>query len=982
MVNKAFSFLNPGFLNPGMLILLGILCGCGQGNSVISLEGKWGFRIDSSDAGIAEAWYAGNQDDIIRLDDEISLPGSMTTNGKGYDPFLAMKWTGSIYDSSWYFNPEMAPFRQPGNLKFPFWLNPVKYYVGAAWYCRQVNVPESWRDRRTVLFLERVHTESMLWVDGREAGMQNSLVAPHVYDLTGMLPPGKHTLCLRIDNRIKEINVGPDSHSITDNTQGNWNGVIGRIELQSTPLTWIEEVQVYPDLENASARIRVLVRDRSGDAGEGSLSIEAKSFNTEQRHHVHALKTSLKVRNGEEWFEYDLPMGDDFLAWDEFQPALYRLKVSLQTEKNGSHETRLQFGMREFGRNGTRFTVNGRPVFLRGNVNCAAFPLTGHPPMDAGSWEDLFILLKKYGFNHVRYHSWCPPEAAFIAADRVGFYLQPEGPSWPNHGVSLGDGLPIDRYLYDETHRMERYYGNHPSWVMLSSGNEPGGRHQAEYLGKFVNHWKERDPRRMYTGASVASGWPWVPEAEYIIRSSPRGLPWKQRPQSLFDHRRIIGGQSVPYVSHEIGQYCAFPDFGEIGEYTGVMKARNFELFRAILQEHDMGDQARDFLMASGKLQLLCYKHEIEAALRTPGFGGFQMLSLNDFPGQGTALVGVLNALYREKGYATAEEFSRFCNSTVPLARIPKFVYYNTDTFRAAIEMYHFGPAPLEDAGIAWKITDPQGRVLAGDTLNRSLPIGNTIPITGILFGLSEITEPTRLNLEVAVEDSPFVNDWDFWVYPEKLPETGVRSIESSGILIRDTLDDEVWQALGKGGRVFLNVPGKIEKGKEVVMHFSPVFWNTSWFQMRPPHVTGILCNPEHPVFNDFPTEAHSDLQWWEILHGQQVMLLDSFPKGFRPLIQPIDTWFLSRKLGSLLEARVGKGKIVICSLDLLSDPDHRPAARQLFYSIEKYMVSGDFKPEFEVDPRVIRELFLPAGQRGSGSHTRESPEDLVPKTN
>ncbi len=965
----------PGYRFWGLafsIIPLILTLSCQQGQDSISLEGTWEFQVDSLDEGINESWY------LNTLEDRITLPGSMTENGKGNEIRLDMKWTGSIYDSSWYFRPEMAKYRESDNLKFPMWLTPLKYYVGAAWYRKEFNAPKNWEGRRIVLFLERVHTESRLWIDGNEVGMQNSLVAPHEYELSETLSPGKHTISLCIDNRIKEINVGPDSHSITDHTQGNWNGVIGKMEIRSMPPAWIDEVQVYPEPGNESARVRIRIGNQTGLPVSGEINMAAKSFNTTQIHRVPSSRSDIRLLGTEKWIELILPMGKDFQAWDEFNPVLYNLEVKLRTKGKYKHTKEVQFGMRSFHAEGRRFTINGRPVFLRGNVDCAAFPLTGYPPMDVASWMDLFTVLKNYGLNHVRYHSWCPPEAAFIAADRKGIYLQPEGPSWANHGVSLGDGLPIDQYIYDETHRMEKHYGNYASFVMMAYGNEPAGRHQAEYLGEFVKHWKERDTRRVYTGASVGSRWPDVPEAEFIVKSRPRGLPWKRSmPNSLFDHRRIIQAESVPYVAHESGQYCVFPDFKEIEKYTGVMRARNFELFRELLEDHDMGMQAEDFLMASGKLQLLCYKHEVEAALRTPEFGGFQLLSLNDFPGQGTALIGIVNSMYEDKGYGHAEDFSRFCSPTVPLARIPKFVFTNDETFHAELELSHFGPKALKNSNLIWEIRNSTDSILKSGSLEIPIiPINNTLPAGDIDFDLSAITEPDKLNLEVRLESTSSVNDWNFWVYPFRLPEP-----DTQNIYICRELDKGALKVLEKGGDVLVLGAGKIEYGKDVIMHFMPVFWNTSWFQMRPPHVTGILCDPEHPVFKEFPTSFHSDLQWWEIQHGQQVMQLDDFPEGFKPLIQPIDTWFLSRKLGVLFEARVENGRIIVCSLDLTSAMDKRPVARQLLYSIKNYMNSQEFNPGFSIEPALITKLFAAPEGPGFESFTNSSTDDLIPVT-
>ena len=943
-------------------------CSSSVKENTIYLKGTWQFQTDPEDIGISQNWYQN------KLTDVINLPGSMRDNNKGNDISIYTKWTGSIYDSSWYFRPDMAEYRQKGNLKFPFWLTPNKHYVGVAWYQHEVEIPPGWLNRNIVLFLERPHWETTLWIDSIKIGMQNSLSTPHRYDLSKTLKPGKHIISIRVDNRIKDINVGPDSHSITDQTQGNWNGITGDICLKSTSPVFFKDVKLNTDIKNKSVRAEIILVNDFGKNVSAKIKLKAESFNSAKNQTVEPLVKEINITQGKSQTEIIYPMGEDLQLWDEFNPALYKMTLELSDEFGNTDERDIEFGMRFFSINGTRFEVNNRPVFLRGTVENCVFPETGYPPMSVASWERVFTICKNHGLNHMRFHSWCPPEAAFKAADKLGFYLQVEGPSWANHGTALGNGFPIDQYIYDETDRILDAYGNHPSFCMMAYGNEPAGRNQAEYLGKLVNHWKAEDNRRVYTSASIGRSWPLVPESEYIVRSEPRGLPWEKLPESMFDYSDRIEQYTVPYVVHEMGQHCAFPNFKEINKYNGVYKAKNFELFREELTKKYMGNQAEDFLMASGKLQVLCYKSEIEAALRTQNLAGIQLLSLNDYSGQGTALVGVLDAFWDEKGYITAPEFKQFFGSTVPLARIPKFVFKNDETFNAEIEVFHFGSFPLKNITPHWKATDSNGNIIAqGSLKERDIPFGNCIPLGNVSLPLSQITQAEKLKLEVSVDNHN--NSWEFWVYPAELP-----TLDKGEIYFCNKLDEKAESILKEGGKVFLLAAGIVENGKDVAQYFKPVFWNTSWFKMRPPHTTGILCNPEHPVFAEFPTEFHSNLQWWEILDRQQVMNLELFPPEFRPLIQPIDTWFLNRRLAVLFEAQVGKGKLMVCSSDLQSNLDERPAAKQLLFSITKYMSSDKFNPQYKVDYATIAELFEKKERPPAiDFYTKQSTDDLKP---
>ncbi|MDR1417266.1 MAG: beta-glucuronidase [Prevotellaceae bacterium] len=944
-----------------LALLLLVVGAFAQGN-IVDLSGPWEFKIDRDDKGATEKWFNN------RFDDYINLPGSMPENLLGDIPNLATRWTGSLYDSSFYRDPRYEKYRQPGNIKFPFFLTPDRHYVGVAWYQKEVSIPKSWAGKQVFLRLERPHIVTRVWVDGNEVGAYSAFCTPHVFDLSRWMKPGKQCrISVSVDNRLTEaINVGPDSHSITDQTQGNWNGIVGALQLEAKDPVHFDDIQVYPNLAAKQAVVKITLNKEAS----GSITLSAKSFNSKLTHEALAVTQAFGATGKTREVELALKLGDGMQTWDEFSPTLYTLHAELSSGK-AKDSRDVQFGMREVSIEGKYFYINGRKIMLRGTVENCNFPLTGYAPMDVAAWERVFRICKNHGLNHMRFHSYCPPEAAFVAADLTGFYLQPEGPSWPNHGSSLGDGRPIDTFLLDETVRLTKAYGSYASFCMLSSGNEPRGR-WVPWVSRFVSYWKEKDPRRVYTGASVGQGWAWQPASQYHVKAGARGLAWGQRPETRSDYRGRIDTIQQPYVSHETGQWCVFPDFDEMKKYTGVNKAKNFELFREDLADHDMADLGHDFMMASGKLQALCYKHEIEKTLRTPGYAGFQLLALNDYSGQGSALVGVLNVFFDEKEYTTASEFRKFCSSTVPLARLDRFVFRSADTLKADVEVAHFGAAPLQNVQASWAICSEHGVPLAeGKLARQDIPIGSCIPWGSVKAPLNLVSKASKLTFRVSIDGTEFTNDWDFWVYPDVKPTSG-----ESGVYICEQLDDRALDTLRQGGRVLLLAAGKVEYGKDIVQHLLPVFWNTSWFKMRPPHTTGILVNPRHPLFADFPTDYHSNLQWWELVHRAQVMQLTDFPKGFQPLVQSIDTWFLNRKIGMLFEANVSGGKLVVCSMDIQSSLDERIVARQLRSSIIGYMQSGKFRPAHQVALTDVQNLFTKEADRVK-TYTTDAPDEL-----
>ena len=932
---------------------------------LLDLSGKWRFKTDISNVGEREKWYR------TRLNDSINLPGSMVENLKGEDITLQTKFTGSIYDSSWFFNPHLAKYRTPENLKMPFWLTQLKRYEGVAWYQRDFSVSADMLNKELMLYLEHPNFATKVWVDNVEVGSFLSMSVPHVYSLGKSLSVGKHTLTVQVDNRLKTMDVGANSHSVTDHTQGNWNGIVGKIELQSRQLVYFDDIQIFPDIINRKAKLKVCIINNDLKTKNVKLEFSANGFNSKLEHNTGVLQKTIKIKPGKNLIDFELDMGKNVQLWDEFHPALYYLNAGLKY-KGCADSKRLQFGMREVSIEGKYIYINGRKTLLRGTVENAVFPLTGYPPYDVESWEKVFRICRDFGLNHMRFHSFCPPEAAFIAADKMGMYLQPEGPSWPNHSTQLGKELPIDTFLMSETKRIVRNYGNYASFTFLACGNEPRGN-WVRWVTDFVNYWRKADSRRVYTGASVGGGWAWQPANQFHVKAGARGLNWRDtRPESYSDFSRQIDTVSQPFVSHETGQWCVFPDFSEINKYTGVTRARNFELFRDDLTDKGMASQASDFLMASGKLQSLCYKHEIERTLRTPGYAGFQLLSLNDYPGQGTALVGVLNAFWQTKGYVTATDFRKFCNKTVPLARFDKFVFTNSDTLRVNVLVSHFDSSELQDATVKWSLKKNDGTVLYRGMLpSETIVIGNNNNMGNVDIALNEIHHPTKLSFELEILGTEYNNKWDVWVYPSVLPE-----LNTGNIYISDTLDAKTLNVLNNGGKVLLLAAGKVSYGKDVVQHYQPAFWNTSWFKMRPPHTTGVLVKNQHPVFANFVTDNWADLQWWELINKAQTMLVSDFPTGFEPIVQPIDTWFINRKLAMLFEANVGKGKLIITSIDLKNNIINRPVANQLYYSIINYMNSDKFQPKWNIDAMLIQDIYTKIAP-AINSYSSSSPDEL-----
>lgn len=901
-----------------------LFTGCKEKSLTTSLAGEWEFAIDSTDVGITEEWYAGS------LDDRIQLPG--TTDEAGYG----------------------TPNSLPPSISKPQILHLTRKhsYVGPAWYIREVSIPSAWEGKNVELKLERVIWQTNVWVDGIEVpGEQESLIAPHYFDLAKHLTPGKHRIAIRVDNRKKyDISTGDMAHAYTDHTQIMWNGILGEISLRAKDDVFIKDLQVYPDIEKNRIRVKGWLCN-TGSPAKGSLSVNVKEKGLGR--HQSELAQQLEIPSGETPLDFTCPMGEDVQYWSEFTPVLYELDVQVESGENKAKEC-VDFGMRQVSNRQSDLLINGKKIFLRGTLECCIFPLTGCPPTTRDGWLKVFNSAREWGLNHLRFHSWCPPKAAFEVADSLGFYLQVELPLW---SLTVGQDKAMNHFLYEEAGRILSEYGNHPSFCFFSLGNEL--QPDFVFLGNLLDSVKSTDSRHLYTTTSFTfegghGSWPEPNDDFFITQWTKKG--WV-RGQGVFDvetpnfnkdYSASVDSVPVPLITHEIGQYAVYPDLKEIEKYTGVLEPLNFKGVREELKRKGLLDRADDYLMASGRLAYILYKEEVERAMKTPGISGFQLLDLHDFPGQGTALVGLLNAFWESKGVANAEEFRQFSSPVVPLARFPKAVYRNNESFVASIEVANYGPEAVTGKQMRWSLADNTGHTLKQGTLSlNDVPIGGGNVIGEISCSLAKVTAATQLQLTAAIEGTDYRNSWKIWVYPAAL------SIEKGDVVVTEQFA-EARRALEAGKTVLYTPPYKSAVG--VKGKFVPVFWSPVHFPKQA-GTMGLLLNPSHKAFTHFPTDGHTDWQWWSLTTQSRTLVVDSFYQHITPIVECVDNFANNRRLSTLFEANCLNGKLVVCSMDLLNNQDAFPEKKQLLYSLLAYMKSDAFAPVKSVSPEIIRSL-------------------------
>lgn len=934
------------------LYLLSFLAAPLSARETVSLAGQWRFSKDG-------AWLANKPEELMKsFADTVTLPGTTQTNGKGMEFRLTPEQQkavdeGTVMDAR---SPIMGAW------------TPVHFTAGTAWYQRDLEIPEKWAGKHLKLTLERTKM-TRVWVDGKEVGpSQNGICVAQVYTL-GSVTPGKHVLTIMVATGPFPRGVG--GHHL-GGMQGNWNGIVGDIKLDATDSVWIERIQVRPDVAARKAMVQIFLGSDIPRPLRGELKLAAKSWNGSKQDEPASVSRRFgPVADGVVTVEYDL--GKNAQLWDEWNPVLYRLNVALKTEGASPcrDERQVDFGMREFKRNGTVFTINGKVTQLRGTHDGAHFPLAAHPPMDTESWLRIMKMAKAYGLNHFRFHTWTPPEAAFAAADIVGIYMQPELPS--TVGFPFGEEKAHDDYERTMGEQILREWANHPSLVMLALGNEIGIKRpeNRQAMTEIVNHFRALNPALLYSeGSNNRFGAPTLnPNDDYwttmhlptgdskkpfvAIRSSfSGGTGWlnTQPPSTMTDYSVQLKLCPVPLIGHEVAQFTIFPDLNERKKYTGVYRLRNYDMIEKRMRANHVLEQNDAFFKASGQLAILCYREEIEAYLRTPGFGGFQLLDLCDNQEQGTSLVGVLDSFYETKGLITPEAWREFCSETVPLVRMDKRTWTADETFKAEAQVAHYGATALEGMAAQWCFKDASGKVVVSGVLPKTnIPRGGVHSLGSIEFALRKIAAPARLNLELQLPGTPFINRYPLWVYP-----TAVNTAAPQGVVVVRKLEDALAK-LEQGNAVVLLPELKDIQQCSVKSGFETVFWNFC-FANQPPTM-GILCDPKHPLLELFPTEFHSNWQWFWPTTKARAMYLSAAPADFRPIVQVIDNIATCRKLGLIWEAKVGPGRLLVCSSDLPSIQD-KPEGRQLMASMLHYAGSKAFQPRCALSVEQVKEIF------------------------
>lgn len=954
----------------------------------ILLNGKWHVVLEDGTTG------------------QMDLPGTLDENGIGHRDVGANQWhPDAVLGNAAGEIDKDAPIATRFTRRHT--------YEGEARISRKITVPDYGTDRLFVL-AERARALRLL-VDGEACAVfrQGTLSTPYIFELTGAAP-GEHEFTFLSDNSYPGMPKAAicNSSAATDETQTNWNGILGECSMYTRPQNFIDSLRVYPravkkeeknkaggyvldvcvELAPGAKKVykdaKIILQSEALAAGEledTQTLTEIISYSGEGLAEAGTDKEE-NPKTMEIWFR-DLPLRENVKLWDEDEGNLYEMAVTLDNgmpaeDKGGSTaECRTRFGIRSFGDNGSgRLALNGRAIFLRGEANCAEYPETGHPPMTIPEWKEMLLKYRSYGINFVRFHSHCEPEAAFAAADELGMLLQPELSHWdPKDAFGTEESY---RYYRAELVDLLKTYANHPSFVMLTLGNELQAQDEGrERMRELVRTAKRMDPTRLYANGSNAfygeEGCD--PESDFytsqsckdvVIRgtfSGMRGYLNENYPSAdrTYDEAmaEIRKEYQKPVFSFEVGQFEVLPDFEELESFHGISDPVNLKLIKKRVEERGLLPTWEKYVEATGELSRLAYREEIEAAMRTRELSGISLLGLQDFPGQGTALVGMMNSHLEPKPYdfARPERFREFFQECRILVKLPHYTYEAGERLIAEVEAANFGKGNIEGV-FCWTLAGKKSVSENGNCEPAEIKSKNTVIATGedteiticrpgsytevgsLDIPLDFVEKNTALTLKVRIGDS--ISAYPIWVYRKTTPVCPENVYETRAF------DVKTREILQNGGRVYLSPDADKESlPNSIKTQFTTDFWSVGTFADQEGGM-GQLIDTEHPIFKEFPTDFHTDWQWWIMATKRAVIL----PHPMKTIITEMDSYAFLRPMAQMIEFRCLKGKVLLSTMELHKSQQY-PEVRALQASIYTYLSGENFEPAEEITEEELSML-------------------------
>jgi beta-galactosidase len=868
--------------------------------------------MDPKDVGISEKWYS-----AARYDSTMPVPGCWNANGAG---------------------------TESDNLFHKF--------EGPAWYHRQITLPKGWKDKAIWLEFGGVHRTADVWVNGQSVGRHVAYVTPFKFDISDYVAhDAKADISVRVDGRRNgDIDPLYGCFDLMDMGDLDWGGMYRGVQLRATEAAWIENLHVIPHVAERTAEVTVEVGGPIAQPYD--IAVEVIGAQGEL-----AGNGKAGISHAEASPTISVPIADAKL-WSPQHPHLYTVKATLYRGGEQIDSKSDRFGMREIGKVGKGFVLNGQPIFLRGYGDDCIFPNTIAPPVDKHYYLRRFEVAKSYGFNYIRHHSWFPPKEYLDAADEMGILLQPEFPI--AYDAFFDASTPEKKQLYlDSWREVIRANWNHPCIADWCMGNEIGSQH--ELSREMYRIAKEIDATRMVIdtdGVWIRTvGDPMRPTLDFLTPVFDEHPRW-----GFNDNKYPLDLKATkPILVHEMGNFATLPSLTQIDLFTNGVRPYWLYTLRDLVTKQGVEQEYESWVAKSNKLQAVVLKVNTEAARRSPDISGYQQWLLQDYWNGSN---GVLDTFYRPKGI-TAAQYRKFNSPTVLLMDCARRNYWAGETVEITILASRYEDQPSQDAMLTWKLTC-DGKVCAdGEESGLSVKSDGVKTLRTIYVEMPNLANAHRLSLSASLTDQNgrSSNDWDFWVYPKQMIAANQKRICCAGLQeVRDTfpgmsgaedlagcqllitaqVTPEQLAYLVNGGRALLMNAG--EAFPSTYSSFRPCWWLGD--RENESKNTGTVIDKTHPALRGFPNDGWCDLNFANLLNKSTAVLMDDLPAKIPPIIRCLDVHGELRNKAYLFEVKVGQGKLLSTSMNFANGLQMKdPAAIYLLDGLMKYAMGADFAP-------------------------------------
>ncbi|NMA95364.1 MAG: hypothetical protein GX974_04920 [Clostridiales bacterium] len=812
----------------------------------------------------------------------------------------------------------------------------LPYIIGVGYYRKKIYIEDLFKDQTTILSIGGVCLEAWVWINGELVDYHLGHSTAYTVALDEYIEVGEQNeIIIAVANTRKDR-----SGCVLRGYKGLSAGIYGSIDLKIAGAARIEDLYIYPtdgneklnwniDIYNTENLIDLSVhwaiKDLRGNIlGEGREDVDGESL------HMKTGTFGMK-------------------PWSDREPNLYNIELILYRDKD-IVDTRIQsFGLRTLTTEGTALKLNSEPIFLRGATEHAYFPLTCTPPRNISAYREYITRLKEIGFNWLRFHTWVPSKEYMQAADELGMLLQVEGP------VGFEEKEWID---------ILKACRKHPSVTIYCCGNEELlDEKKIEKLRIMAKLCKEYAPDSLFNPQEALRGIEYVWNKKDIgddLVSEPF-LYNRSRLESIKEFSDVLGQYTWgllsyestkgdfreidrrlsiyerPCLSHENGIHGNYLNLDLEKRYEGTrIGTRLFSKAREYLQKEGVIHKAPLYYKNSCQWMRIIRKHNLETARKCRLISGYDFLGAIDhhwhrcgYPG------GIMNEFFELKPGESVDDVLKYNGENVLLLDNKNRVnFYFGDKVDFPIEISFYGREPIDEATLYWYLKDENGYVHERGGLKvNDILAGRISHLGNIRFSMPYLDKASHLILSVRLSGGIYeiLNSWDIWAFPKCQFEGKLE-----GIQIVDAIDSEALDLLQNGGKVVLMGTKPFES--------LPIGFQPSVTGRTIGNVATVIY--DHPIMRGFPHNGYCDWQFYNMLEDSRAVVFNDLDIEFDPIIEIVSSFKRIKRQSSLFELRVGKGRLLVCGLNV----DNRdPASICMLNLIGEYMKSDNFQPKIEL---------------------------------